>query len=144
MNALLDFLLSYRNQNRFILAVVQCEDVKSPSVDFSRTINQFRKLFTKLSFKSLFLPDKNILFCEQTVYAEVLQGNKGKNQLKSYNISDVVAAVDAMDEEDRMIAKMYVCGFSENEIAKRLNLPAKVVKKDIKRVMKFLCRILNK
>lgn len=61
-----------------------------------------------------------------------------KNITKYYRLSEIVDVIEKLDEKIRLIGKLYICGFSEQEIADRLNTSSKNVKRNIAKVKREL------
>lgn len=57
---------------------------------------------------------------------------------RSYDFIEIVDVIKRLDGDMCLIGKLYICGFSEDEIAERLSISEKVVKKNILQIKKEL------
>ncbi len=73
------------------------------------------------------------MICNKNEYYE--------NITKYYRLSEIVNMIEELDENIRLIGKLYICGFSEQEIADRLNTPSPNIKRNIAKVKRELKKI---
>ena len=73
------------------------------------------------------------MICNKNEYYE--------NITKYYRLSEIVNMIEELDENIRLIGKLYICGFTEQEIADRLNRPSPNIKRNIAKVKRELKKI---
>ena len=73
------------------------------------------------------------MICNKNEYYE--------NITKYYRLSEIVNMIEELDENILLIGKLYICGFSEQEIADRLNTPYPNIKRNIAKVKRELKKI---
>ena len=96
------------------------------------------KLFLRrFLFKNIYcvLDEDEILFRSQDS-----QKQNDELYMNTYQISEIVKAIETIKEQDKIVFKMHICGFSQNEIAERLSIPEPTVRKQIKLIRKELFR----
>ena len=115
------------------------------------TSGYFIKFIKKDISRKIFLPDETALKRE---YSEQPDKHAPHYELRSgvcedkiptngYSLTDILQAVEQLDEESRSIYVLYMAGLSVKQISERVNKPENETEKIIKRAGKQLEIALN-
>ncbi len=107
----------------------------------------YGKFTFKSLFKDFFIPDKDSLLKEQQEFFDP-DGNPDRYDeplsLKIPTISELVTAIELLNDCNSLIVKMYMAGMSKKEISEKLDLPQKLIEKQIATNLEILRIFLNK